>query len=390
MIRLMKNSFYKEASTKAALVEFIMDAERFSMSNQCKTFEENFAKWQGRRHALFVMNGSMANQVLIQALLNMGRLKPGDKVGFSAVTWPTNVMPLIQLGLTPVPIDCELATLNVSSKQLKKTIAQEPIKAFFITNALGFADDLDVIADVCKENDIILIEDNCESLGSSLNGKKLGNFGLASTFSTFIGHHMSTIEGGLVCTDDEELYSHLIKCRAHGWDRNLKPERQQELRTKAGVDDFFAAYTFHELAYNARPTEIQGFLGNIQLQYLDEMNTKREENFKQFMSAVPDEFVHPIIVDHMDVISNFAMPLIIKDKGTFTKYIAKFKAADVEIRPIIAGNMTRQPFYRKHVHTEHDLPNADYLHDHGFYFGNHPDLTEEEIAILLDTLSSPL
>ena len=187
MIRLMKNSFYNESKTKAELVEFIMDADRFSMGDQCANFEKVFANWQGRDHALFVMNGSMANLVLIQALLNMGKLSPGDKVGFSAVTWSTNVMPLIQLGLEPVPVDCELETLNISSAELEKTMAHTPLKALFITNALGFSDDLDKIVELCEANDILLIEDNCESMGSELNQKKLGNFGLASTFSTFVG-----------------------------------------------------------------------------------------------------------------------------------------------------------------------------------------------------------
>lgn len=390
MIRLMKNSFYQEETTKAALVEFIMNADRFSMSEQCKRFEENFATWQERKHALFVMNGSMANLVLIQALMNMGKLLPGDKIGFSAVTWSTNVMPLIQLGLIPVPIDCEIDTLNISSEQLHKVISSEPIKALFITNALGFADDLNVIDDMCKAHNILLIEDNCESLGSKLNDIKLGNFGIASTFSTFIGHHMSTIEGGLICTDDDELFAHITMCRAHGWDRNLKPEQQQTLRAESNVNDFFASYTFHELAYNARPTEIQGFLGNIQLQYLDEMITKRENNFNKFQEAIPLDKVHALNVEHMSLVSNFAMPIICKSKETFEKYLTIFKAAEIEIRPVIAGNMANQPFYRKHTKKHYDLPNANYIHDHGFYFGNHPDLTADEITFLIKTISSLL
>ncbi len=385
----MKNSFYNEAATKAQLVDFITKADRFSMSEQCALFEKNFAAWQGRRHAVFVMNGSMANLVLIQALLNMGRLSPGDKVGFSAVTWSTNVMPLIQLGLVPVPIDCELETLNVSSSQLQKAIVKEPIKALFITNALGFADDLDKIEALCAANNILLIEDNCESLGSELNGKKLGNFSLASTFSTFVGHHMSTIEGGLVCTDDDELHAQIVMARAHGWDRNLLPEQQRALREKTGVNSFFSTYTFHELAYNARPTEIQGFIGNVQLQYLDETIAIREKNFNAFKAALPLEHVHPVRADHMSLVSNFAMPVICRRKESFQAYTTKFQAAGIEIRPVIAGNMTRQPFFTKHCATTYELPNADYIHDCGFYFGNHPDLTHEEIDFIIDCLSTP-
>lgn len=383
MIRLMKNSFYKEAETKTALINFIATASRLSMSDECKKFEENFARWQGRRHALFVMNGSMANLVLIQALLNTGRLTVGDRVGVSAVTWSTNVMPLLQLGLVPVAIDCEIETLNISSQKLEKALETEKLEALFITNALGFADDLSVIAEMCAARNILLIEDNCESLGSAIAGKKLGNFGLASTFSTFVGHHMSTIEGGLICTDDDTLYAHLVMSRAHGWDRNLTPAQQKTLRTGAGVDDFFAAYTFHDLAYNARPTEIQGFLGNNQLQYLDEMIQKRARNFARFVSVLPTDMVYPIRYGHMSTVSNFAMPFICRSRDIFERAIRVFKEAEVEIRPVIAGNMAKQPFFKKYQTKSFHLPDSDIIHDQGFYFGNHPDLDESEIATLL-------
>jgi CDP-6-deoxy-D-xylo-4-hexulose-3-dehydrase len=178
-------------------------------------------------------------------------------------------------------------------------------------------------------------------------------------------------------------------CRAHGWDRNLTPEQQTDLRDKNKVDDFFAAYTFHELAYNARPTEVQGFLGNTQLPYLDETIAIREKNFNKFVSAVPAELAYPIRTNHMSLVSNFAMPIICRNEDIFKKYISKFKAAEVEIRPVIAGNMVKQPFYKKYLPVSKNLPKADLIHDNGFYFGNHPDLTESEMNILTTTISSP-
>ena len=160
-------------------------------------------------------------------------------------------MPIIQLGLVPVAVDCELETLNVSPR----TLAPVDIKCLFLTNVLGFCDDLPGIADLCRLRGILLLEDNCESLGSRISGRLLGNYGLASTFSFFVGHHLSTIEGGMVCTDDDELGDGLIVTRAHGWDRDLPSHRRACLRQSHHVDDFFAEYTFHDLAYNARPTE---------------------------------------------------------------------------------------------------------------------------------------
>lgn len=386
MIKLIKSSFYHEAETKKALAQFILDTEILSMNDQCRTFEEAFAKKQGRKYAVYVDNGSVANLLLIQSMLNLGLFKRGDKIGFSALTWPTNVMPLIQLGLEPVAIDCNMQTLNVSPESLKSYIGD--LKGLFLTNVLGFCDDLPAIAQLCKDNDVILLEDNCESLGSKTGGTLLGNFGLASTFSFFVGHHMSTIEGGMVCTDDDSLHDSLVMGRAHGWDRNLSPATQEKLRAQSGADEFYAKYTFYDLASNFRPTEINGFIGNQQIGYWDEIVERRVANFKQFLGALNanDDF-YAYNLDHMEIPSNFAMPVICKTPELAQKYKAKFTAAQVEIRPVIAGNMTKQPFYQKYVQDVAPRPNSDLIHANGFYFGNNPEMTEEEITTLCTLLA---
>ncbi len=387
MIKLIKSSFYNEAETKKRLVEFIMQEDILSMNKECQKFEKDFAKKQGSKYAVYVSNGSVANLLLIQSLLNDGRLKRGDKVGFSALTWSTNVMPLIQLGLQPVPLDCELSTLNVSPDTLH-TVSDD-IQAMFITNVLGFSDDIVQIAKICQEKDILFIEDNCESLGSSVKNKKLGNYGLASTFSFFVGHHMSTIEGGMVCTNDDNLYRQLVMGRAHGWDRNLPEVDQRGLRKSHGVDDFYAKYTFYDIASNFRPTEICGFIGNQQLPYWDIIVSKRVSNFQTFNSIInnnPDFF--KLNVSHMDIPSNFAMPVVCKTAELAEHYKKKFVAANVEIRPIIAGNMVEQPFFKKYVSNIYpdQYPNASLVHSRGFYFGNNPELTDEEISTLAKLL----
>ncbi len=386
MIKLMKSTFYHEAKIKAGLVEFIREAKQLSMGTECKKFEVSFGKWQGRQHSVFVSSGSTANLVLLQALINLGRLKKGDRVGFTAVTWATNVMPLIQLGLVPIPIDCELNSLNVSPRTLR---ASGPLKAIFLTNVLGLCDDLPGIAQYCKEQEIILLEDNCESLGSVMAGKKLGNFGMASTFSFFVGHHLSTIEGGMVCTDDQELANAVTMVRAHGWDRNLSPDQQRVWRKKYDVDNFFAMYTFYDLAYNARPTEINGFVGNAQLPYLDEIVAKRVENFKRFREAlITNKNIIPLHTDQMDQTSNFAMPLVFSSVETFDRAKTAFTAAEMEIRPIIAGNIVDQPFYKKYCHTDSYCPNAGIVHRQGLYFANNPELTDQEIDSLIGVIRS--
>ncbi len=385
MIKLIKSSFYNEAETKSQLADFILNTEIFSMNKECKKYEDSFAKKQQRKYAVFVANGSVANLLLIQAMMNLGQLKRGDKVGFSALTWPTNVMPLIQLGLEPVAIDCELETLNVSPNMLSKHIGE--IKALFLTNVLGFCDDISEISKICEQNDVILLEDNCESLGSETSGQLLGNFGLASTFSFFVGHHLSTIEGGMVCTDDDKLHNYLLMARAHGWDRNLEPETQNIMRTKAGVDDFYAKYTFYDLASNFRPTEINGFIGNTQIPYWDIIVKKRVDNFKNFHNAMlsNSDFYH-YNLKHMDVVSNFAMPVISKSPELALQYRNKFENAGVEIRPVIAGNITNQPFYEKYVNNNELHPNSDLVHKNGFYFGNNPEMNTEEVDQLCKLL----
>lgn len=385
MIKLMKSSFYHENEIKKKLIDFVLKTEIFSMNEQCRKFEIEFAKKQERKYAVFVSSGSSANLVLIQAFLNLGTLKKGDKVGFSALTWATNVMPILQLGMIPVAIDCELETLNVSSKKLKENL--DNLDALFLTNVLGFADDISTIKDLCTERNIVFFEDNCESLGSKISETLLGNFGIASTFSFFVGHHLSTIEGGMICTDDEELHDALLIARAHGWDRSLSENKQKELRRKFNCDKFYAKYVFYDLAYNARPTEISGFLGNEQIKFWDEIVSKRVENFKRFQNEIKvnDDFV-PLNLDHMDLISNFAMPVVCKSQELCEKYKQKFIDAEVEIRPIIAGDMTKQPFYKKYVKDAGKCENADFIHKNGFYFANNPELTENELNLLCSLL----
>jgi CDP-6-deoxy-D-xylo-4-hexulose-3-dehydrase len=332
-------------------------------------------------------SGSSANLALIQVLINLGKIKKGDSVGFSAVTWATNVMPLINLELKPVPIDIEKNTLNISSKTLDASYKKHKFKCLFLTNLLGFCGDLSEIAKFCRRNGILLLEDNCESLGTKYQGRKTGNFGLASTFSFYVGHHMSTIEGGMVCTDDRAMDTMLRIVRSHGWDRHLELREQQELRQRFKVDEFYGKYTFYDIGYNLRPTEIQGFLGLDQLKYLNTTIGKREKNYRQFEVIYSNPDFIKIKTAGMSRISNFAFPLICKTRDLRDKYMKLAKAAEIEIRPIVAGNINNQAFFSKHVKAKFHLPNAEQIHHTGFYFGNNPEMTTSEIGLLIKTFS---
>lgn len=385
MIKLIKSTFYNEKETKKALCEFILKSKQLSFGNECSRFEENFAKYQGRKDCVFVNSGSSANLALIQAYLNLGRLKKGDRVGFSSLTWSTNVMPLVQLGLEAVPIDIELDTLNVSSRQLLRTLKKYDLNALFITNLLGFCDNIDEIKKICKEKNIILLEDNCESLGTVYKGKKLGNFGEASTFSFYVGHHMSTIEGGAVCTDDEELATMLRLVRAHGWDRNLKFAKRRELQKKFEINStFYSRYTFYDVGFNLRPTEINGFIGNIQLKFMNKVIKKREDNFVKIAKVIyKNDSYYPIKFDHIELVSNFAVPVVCKNQKKRDELVKKCKDK-IEIRPIVGGDITQQPFYKRYMQEFKGLDtNAKLVHEQGLYFGNNPELTDEELQAIL-------
>lgn len=390
MIKLIKSTFYHEEEVKEELAKFIKKADKLSFGENCLSFERNFAMWQGRKNCILLNSGSSANLALIQSLLNLGRIKKGDNVGFSGITWSTNVMPLIQLGLKAVPIDVELDTLNVSSKTFLSILRRYPLKMLFLTNLLGFCDDIDEIKGICHDRKILLIEDNCESLGSVYKKTKLGNFGLASTFSYYVGHHISTIEGGSVCTDDEDLATMLRIVRAHGWDRNLDYAKQSELRKMFKINSvFYSRYTFYDLGYNMRATEICGFLGNTQMRYVDEIIKKRQINFKLLASVIykRNNLFYPIRFSHMDFVSNFAFPLICKSKKIRDQFVRKCRTL-IEIRPIVGGDISKQPFFNKYL-KKYSLSdsNCSLVHNQGLYFGNNPELTKKEITKIIDTFS---
>ena len=358
-----------------------------SFGPECIKFEKSFAKWQGSKNCVFVNSGSSANLAIIQAMLNMGKITKGDKVGISTLTWSTNVMPLMQLGLKVVPIDVTLDTLNVSSELLEKTLNKHNLKMLFITNLLGFCDDLDIIRDICKDKNIILLEDNCESLGTVHKKTKLGNYGLASTFSFYVGHHMSTIEGGAICTDDDDIADMLRLVRAHGWDRNLAEQQQQKIRSKHQVNSsFYSRYTFYDLGYNLRPSEINGFIGNTQIPYIEEIIQKRQATFLEIAEKIysqTDRF-YPIRYDHIDFVSNFAVPVVCKTKKIRDELVQKCNGI-LELRPIVGGDMTRQPFFKKY--NKNGImkdSNAALIHEQGLYFGNNPEITEKEKEEIID------
>ena len=250
-------------------------------------------------------------------------------------------MPIIELGMNPVPIDIDLHTLNISDQYLKNSLLGKNITMLFVTNALGFMPDYSIIQKICRERNILLIEDNCESLGSESYYVKSGNAGFASTFSFYVAHHLSTIEGGMVCTDNKQLYNMLRIVRANGWDRNLDDANKEEIRKQYNINKFYSKYTFYDLGYNLRPTEITGFLGLKQLRYVTKIIKNRELNYNLISAKIKNNNdIMPIDIRYMATISSFCLPFVFKTRELKEKYIEKFNKAGIETRPIIAGDIT--------------------------------------------------
>lgn len=386
MIPLMKSSLLRERETLDGLAAWLRTyPPRLSMGEQCARFERAFADWQGRKHAVLFNSGASANLAILQSLKNMGRLQGWDAVGFSALTWSTNVMPIQQMGFRAIPLDVDPCTLNVMSDRVAE---YQGLDALFITNALGYLGDLDAIREICEARGVILIEDNCESLGSELPAGRAGNFGYAASFSFFVAHHMSTIEGGMVCTDDGDLAEMLTMVRANGWDRNLTAIQQRVWRTAHGIkSEFEAKYTFYVPAFNLRPTEITGFLGLAQLQHLDANINARAGLFFELEAIARNNPDFEILQhEHMTRLSPFCFPIVCRTPELREQYVRRFGGAGVEIRPVIAGNIARQPFFGE---SDVRLPGADTVHERGLYFGLYPELTSVDMEVLKSCLSSP-
>ena len=379
-VPLMQNAFFDETQTKRKLSKFILNKRRLSMDTYCEKFEKKFAQFHKSKYAVFFNSGSSSNLAILQTLLNQKKVKAGDGIAFSSLTWATNVMPIIQLGFKPMPIDINKENLNIKVDLIQKL---KKCKVLFVTNALGFCSDLEKIKQICKKKRIILIEDNAEALGTlNTNNKLTGSYGVMSSFSFFVAHHMSTIEGGMVITNDFKNYEMLKMVRSNGWDRQLSLKSQKKLKKKFRTNDFYSKYTFYNLAYNLRPTEINAFVGIEQLKKLKKNLLLRNKIFFEiYKSYSKNEGLVPLSFKKIKFFSPFSFPVICKSTIYRNKLLKKFINNKVECRPMIAGNITLQPFY-KNIYKKRSLPNCEFVHKNGFYFGIHPEMTSKQITLL--------
>lgn len=386
----MTNSYSLATSTwdekELQAIQSVIDKDIFTMGDSVKQFEDDFANFLNKKYCVMVSSGSTANLIATAALFYTKNpmLKRGDEVIVPAVSWSTTYFPLQQYGLKLKFVDIDLETLNYDLKALESAISDNT-KMIMAVNLLGNPNDFDAINKLIKDKNIFILEDNCESMGAGYKDKQAGTFGVMGTFSTFFSHHMATMEGGFVTTDDEELYHILLSMRAHGWTRNLPKENKVSNKS----DDWFEeSFRFVLPGYNVRPVEMSGAIGIEQLKKLPGFLEQRRKNAKLFLELFEN---HPdfMIQKNIDNSSWFGFSLIIKPTSKLSRkdVIKKLQENNIDCRPIVTGNFTRNEvmkFFDYEIHDE--LKNADYLHDNGFFVGNSQVCLKEEIKFLAEVL----
>ena len=346
----------------------------FTMGEHVKSFEKDFANYVGSKHCVMVNSGSSAILLMVAALFYTKnpklKLKRGDEVIVPAVSWSTTYYPLYQYGFKIKFVDIDLNTLNYDLDQLQEAVSDNT-RAIMAVNLLGNPNDFARINEIIGDRNIVLLEDNCESMGAKFGGKHTGTFGVMGGYSSFFSHHISTMEGGLIVTDDEELYQILLSIRAHGWTRNL-PKNNLVCGEKSD-DPFEESFRFVLPGYNVRPLEMEGALGIEQVKRLPSLISERRKNGKQFQAALSD---HPklMIQRELGESSWFGFSLIIKPSSDMTRkqLVKKLNDLGFECRPIVAGNFAKNEVVKYFDHEIHGvLKNAEYLDSNGLFVGNH-------------------
>ncbi|MDP0506672.1 MAG: DegT/DnrJ/EryC1/StrS family aminotransferase [Fusobacterium sp. JB019] len=362
----------------------VIKSNRYTMGKEVEEYEKEFSKKFGSKYSVMSNSGSSANLLAIAALVYSKKIKAGDEVIVPAVSWSTTYFPLSQHNLKLKFVDIDKNTLNISIESLKRAITDKT-KVIFAVNLLGNSNDYSEIIKICKEKDIILLEDNCEAMGADYKDKKLGTIGLMGTYSTFYSHHLCTMEGGVTVTDDEEMYHYLLAIRAHGWTRNI-PEGSKIYSKKE--DEFYESFNFIMPGYNLRPLEMEAAIGREQLKKLDEIINQRQNNARYFKEKI-DQFDGIRIQKEIGNSSWFGFAMILEGnlKGKRNEIVKIFREKGIEVRPIVAGNFTRNKAieYLDYEIFE-ELNNANEIHENGFFVGNHSKENKECVDYLIDAI----
>lgn len=382
---LMENNITEEDLD--VLIEFLKGMPRLTQSSNVRAFEEEWSDWLGVRYSVYVNSGSSANLVTMAALKY---LYGGGEIIVPTLTWVSDIASVLQNGFTPVFVDIDPRNLCMDNEQVIGRLS-DTTRAVFLTHVQGFNGLTDRLISILEERNIPLIEDVCESHGATFNGRKLGSFGLISNFSFYFAHHMSTIEGGMVCTNNEDVYETIRMLRSHGMVREASSDTIKQ-RYIEQYPDLSSDFIFAFPAYNVRNTEIGAVIGRNQLRRLDENNVKRRRNFETFRKNLnPDRYRTDFDLEGS---CSYAFNLIINKPDTdFRDSLEEsLRDAGVEFRRGSSGggNQLRQPYLRKIVPAEEyeKYPEVEHVHFYGYYIGNYPDIDEQKILSLCELLNS--
>lgn len=373
-----------------AAIDRVVKSGLFSMGAEVGQFESDFARAMGSAHAIMVNSGSSANLLMVAALrYGSGNLLPeGAGVIVPAVSWSTTYFPLHQYGLRMKFVDIDPHTLNYDLDALAEAI-DAGTRAIMAVNLLGNPNDFDRIGAIVGGRDILVLEDNCESLGATFGGRQAGTFGIVGSYSSFFSHHIDTMEGGLVVTDDEELYHIMLSLRSHGWTRHL-PKVNCVTGTKS-EDPFEERFRFVLPGYNLRPTEMSGAIGREQIAKLPMIVRERRRNagrFRALMQAYPQIRIQQEIGES----SWFGFAMTVEPDADFdrTALLAALDRHGIEYRPIVAGNFARNEVVTKHIDCDihGELVHADEIDRNGLFIGNHHHALDEKWALPQSALDS--
>jgi CDP-6-deoxy-D-xylo-4-hexulose-3-dehydrase len=380
VIKLVQNSISKEEIN--SLCEWLQTDPRLTKGELTVQFEKEFAEFVGSKHAVFVNSGSSANLIALYTLLlryfpDYQEYREKIKVIVPALSWITTVSPVIQFGMQPILCDCDRATLGLDVEHLERLILQHNPKVVMCVHVLGWPADIVKIRNMCEHYGALLIEDTCESMGCRWNNKCLGTAGNVGTYSFYYGHLATTIEGGMLVTNDEAIYDLAIMLRSHSWLREFSAEKQKKLYDLYGLDEFQGLFSFFFPGFNLRSTDLQAFLGLGQLKRLPAMNEQRMENTKLYDRLIENDF-WKVNMSREAYTASQAYPIITRTPKQRKKIVEDLKENGVETRPLIAGSIGRQPFWIDRFGVT-NLKMADLVHNNGLYVPNNHQITEEEI-----------
>lgn len=381
MIKLVSDTINKDDIN--SLIEWLGQDEipRLTKGDLTWELESKWAKKVGTKYSVYLNSGSSAILLTLAALQHTNKLK-NNKVVVPGLSWATDVSSPMLLGMEPILCDCNLEDLSCDLDHLEKLFIEHSPSTFILVSPLGLIPNMKRVVDLCNEYEVILLEDVCESMGSKYEDTYLGSFGFASFFSMYFGHHLSTIEGGFVNTNDDDFYYTLLMMRSHGWDRDLPKEIQEKLRKENNISEFDSLYTFYLPGFNLRSTDLQAFIGIRSIDKLDDYTKKRNNNFKLYKNLIKNNELS-ITVRSSDFISNFAYPIVSKNR---TYIINNLLENNIEVRPLIAGDMSKKPMWIK-KYGKVNLPNCQIINEFGFYIPNHQDLTENQIKLITDIIN---